>query len=86
MVSSIAMRSSLAKFHFSQNSTVTLLVPERLTGAEAKPVDPSKRAAALGSPSTPPGTPKVRPFAEAVAGPPPALLAKVGPFDSPIRQ
>ena len=84
-VSSIARSSEASKtFHFIQNSTVTVLVPDRSTGALAELEVPLKRTAVLESPGIAPGTPSVTPLAVALEDP--LLSASVVPLLSPIRQ
>ena len=81
-VNSIASASLLAyAFHFSQNSTVTWLVPDRLSGIAPESLEPLKPIAVLGSPLTAPGSPKVPPLIVPLLEP--SLSEIVGPVGSP---
>ena len=82
-VNSIASASLLAyAFHFSQNSTVTWLVPERfMLGMAPLSLVPLKASAVLASPSTAPSSPNVPPAIVPLALP--LLSLTVGPAVSP---
>src|SRR6185312_1275530 len=85
-VNSIASESLLAKaFHFIQNSIVTLLSADRLSGADAAPVTPSKLVDVVVSPVRAPGWPGVAPPVSAPVAAP-IGSARALPVVSPIRQ